>query len=167
MVALDFASIIRGLSLHVCPTVLRLRVGVSAQIPRQRFSDHWDPREGTKMELYGRILRLRQVQERVGLSRSQIYALMQIGRFPKSISLGARAVGWLEAEIEAWIRDRALNRELRETKVSKLSGPLNLASAKFQKVENSSRLNSERRSTKPLASSAIDAAQTERRTVSS
>jgi prophage regulatory protein len=49
------------------------------------------------------ILRLRQVVARTGLSRSTIYERIQAGEFPVQIALGARAVGWLEADIEAWI----------------------------------------------------------------
>ena len=49
------------------------------------------------------ILRLKQVQGRTGLSRSTIYDRMGKGTFPRSINLGARAVGWLESEINAWL----------------------------------------------------------------
>jgi prophage regulatory protein len=49
------------------------------------------------------ILRLRQVSARTGLARSTIYERIKAGEFPAQISLGARAVGWLEAEVEAWI----------------------------------------------------------------
>ena len=49
------------------------------------------------------ILRLRQVIARTGLSRSTIYERVQAGEFPAQIALGARAVGWLESDIEAWI----------------------------------------------------------------
>jgi prophage regulatory protein len=53
-----------------------------------------------------RFLRLRTVVERVALSRSQLYRLVARGTFPRSYRLGARAVGWLECEIEDWIRAR-------------------------------------------------------------
>jgi prophage regulatory protein len=52
------------------------------------------------------ILRLPEVKSRTGLSRSTIYLMMAEGAFPSSISLGARAVGWLESEIENWLGDR-------------------------------------------------------------
>jgi len=52
------------------------------------------------------ILRLPGVRKTVGLSRSQIYLLMSEGKFPASISLGDRAVGWVEAEIQEWLVDR-------------------------------------------------------------
>jgi prophage regulatory protein len=53
------------------------------------------------------ILRLPEVIKVTGLSRSSIYAMIDRGQFPKQITLGARAVGWLDSEIEAWIEKRA------------------------------------------------------------
>ncbi len=52
------------------------------------------------------ILRRKQVEKRTGLSRSTIYLRIQEGTFPRPIKLGARAVGWLENEIEAWLAAR-------------------------------------------------------------
>jgi len=49
------------------------------------------------------ILRRKQVQDRTGLSRSTIYLRISQGSFPKAISLGARAVGWLDSEVDAWL----------------------------------------------------------------
>ena len=53
-----------------------------------------------------RFLRLPEVQDRTGLSRSTIYVRLDQGRFPRSVSLGSRAVGWIEAEVDEWIRER-------------------------------------------------------------
>lgn len=52
------------------------------------------------------LLRLNAVKARTGLSRSTIYLRILRGEFPKQISLGARAVGWLESEIDSWIESR-------------------------------------------------------------
>ena len=49
------------------------------------------------------ILRLPTVKARTGLSRSTIYQRAADGTFPKPVNLGARAVGWIEAEIDAWL----------------------------------------------------------------
>lgn len=54
-----------------------------------------------------RILRLNDVKEKTGLSRSSIYAFVKEGKFPKPISLGDRAVGWIESEIELFLLKRA------------------------------------------------------------
>jgi prophage regulatory protein len=53
-----------------------------------------------------RVLRRHAVQTLTGLSRSTIYARMGAGTFPAAIRLGARSVGWLMEEIEAWIAAR-------------------------------------------------------------
>jgi len=52
------------------------------------------------------ILRLKAVKERVGLSRSTIYARVKPGEFPEPIALGVPAVGWLDAEIEEWLSEQ-------------------------------------------------------------
>jgi len=52
------------------------------------------------------ILRLPKVKERTGLSRSSIYAAVAQNAFPRPVSLGPRAVGWVDEEIEDWIRRR-------------------------------------------------------------
>ncbi|WP_367154248.1 helix-turn-helix transcriptional regulator [Methylomonas sp. HYX-M1] len=49
------------------------------------------------------ILRRKQVEARIGLSRSTIYERIKAGTFPAPISLGAKSVGWLESEIDAWL----------------------------------------------------------------
>lgn len=58
------------------------------------------------------ILRRKQVEARTGLSRSTIYDRLNPKSprydpsFPKQISLGEDAVGWIEAEVDAWIAAR-------------------------------------------------------------
>ncbi len=53
-----------------------------------------------------KILRLPEVKDRTGLSRSTLYLRISEGRFPTPISLGGRAVGWLESEIEKWLEQQ-------------------------------------------------------------
>ena len=53
-----------------------------------------------------RILRLPEVMARTGLSRSTIYLRISQDNFPKPVSLGARAVGWVEAEIQEWLQQQ-------------------------------------------------------------
>ena len=52
------------------------------------------------------ILRLPEVVKTTGLSRSTIYLHIAQKLFPKPISIGPRAVGWLESDIQAWLEDR-------------------------------------------------------------
>ena len=52
------------------------------------------------------ILRLPAVKARTGLSRSSIYLRIARGDFPKPVSLGGRAVGWIESEIQAWLQQQ-------------------------------------------------------------
>ena len=52
------------------------------------------------------ILRLPAVKARTGLSRSTIYLRISEGNFPKPISLGGRAVGWVESDIQAWLQQQ-------------------------------------------------------------
>lgn len=52
------------------------------------------------------ILRLPEVKTRTGLSRSSIYLRVSEGRFPTPISLGGRAVGWIETEINQWLEEQ-------------------------------------------------------------
>lgn len=47
------------------------------------------------------ILRRKQVQSRIGLSRSTLYLRIAEGTFTKPVSLGARAVGWPAHEVAA------------------------------------------------------------------
>lgn len=49
------------------------------------------------------MLRLPAVKARTGLSRSTIYLKISRRDFPVPVRLGARAVGWVEAEVEAWL----------------------------------------------------------------
>ncbi|MEH6445760.1 MAG: AlpA family transcriptional regulator [Oceanospirillaceae bacterium] len=56
--------------------------------------------------MFNKIIRLPEVKVRTGLSTSTIYLHMSKGLFPKAISLGERAVGWLEADIEQWLDKR-------------------------------------------------------------
>lgn len=53
-----------------------------------------------------RILRLPSVELLTGFKRAHIYSLMSQGRFPKSVQLGPRAVGWDSVAIDEWIEAR-------------------------------------------------------------
>lgn len=53
-----------------------------------------------------RVIRLPEVKQRTGLSRSSIYRLMGEARFPQSCKLGERIIAWVEADIDRWLADK-------------------------------------------------------------
>lgn len=53
-----------------------------------------------------RMLREREVLERVPLGRTTIWRMEKEGRFPRRRKLGLRAIGWLESEITEFLRSR-------------------------------------------------------------
>lgn len=52
------------------------------------------------------ILRLHDVLEISGASRSSIYLWVSAGIFPPPVKLGARAVGWRRSDVQRWLADR-------------------------------------------------------------
>lgn len=58
-----------------------------------------------------RVLRIKDVIKRTGLSRSTLYALMKSDpAFPKKVSLSPRTTGVIEHQLDAWIALRASSR---------------------------------------------------------
>jgi prophage regulatory protein len=58
-----------------------------------------------------RIIRLPVVEEKTGLKHSSIYEKIARGEFPSQVVLGQKAVGWVEAEVDAWIDARIFERD--------------------------------------------------------
>ena len=60
-----------------------------------------------------RLIRLKAVLDRTGLSRSVIYALMADGQFPRPAKAysGARTNYWVEGEVDDWVAARVADRE--------------------------------------------------------
>lgn len=58
-----------------------------------------------------RLIRLKDVIDTTGLARSTIYKYTDKGIFPKAVTLGGRAVAWVESEVQEWILERI---ELRD-----------------------------------------------------
>ena len=58
------------------------------------------------------MLRFPTVKARTSLSRSTIYLRISRSTFPAPVSLGGRAVGWIEAEVNAWLTARIAQRRL-------------------------------------------------------
>jgi prophage regulatory protein len=62
-----------------------------------------------------RILRLAQVEAKTGLKHSAIYERIADGNFPKPIPLGKQARGFLESEVDDWIRAQIAKRDTGDT----------------------------------------------------
>lgn len=71
-------------------------------MPNQN-AESGDPRSST-------ILRRPALQAKVGLGYSTIAMMIAAGTFPLPVRLGSRAVGWIEAEVDAWLTARAAER---------------------------------------------------------
>lgn len=54
-----------------------------------------------------RILRIRTVLQRTGLSRSTLYRKIQDGTFPRQVQISIHGAGWRESAINHWIADPA------------------------------------------------------------
>lgn len=52
-----------------------------------------------------RILRLKSVLDRTGLTRSTLYRKMESGSFPRQLKLSARCAGWRESAVAEWMRN--------------------------------------------------------------
>ncbi|MCL1062607.1 AlpA family transcriptional regulator [Shewanella benthica] len=64
------------------------------------------------------LLRLKDVIKCTGLARSTIYKFMDQGAFPKPAPLGARAVAWVEDEVQEWVFARIEERDLENDTLS-------------------------------------------------
>lgn len=58
-----------------------------------------------------RLLRIKEVADRSGLSKSTIYDVSRVGGFPRPVKLSPTMSAWVEAEVDQWIADRIAERE--------------------------------------------------------
>ena len=58
-----------------------------------------------------RILSIKDVRARVPYSSVQICRKERAGEFPGRVRLGANRVGWVEAEVEAWLNSKLAERK--------------------------------------------------------
>ena len=61
--------------------------------------------------LFQRLLPIKQVSDRVGLSRSTIYDMMARNEFPRPVDTSStHTVRWVESEVNNWITERIKER---------------------------------------------------------
>lgn len=58
-----------------------------------------------------RLLSKKDVRDRVLYSPAHIARLEHAGQFPRRVQLGVGRVGWVEEEIDAWLRERIARRD--------------------------------------------------------
>lgn len=75
-------------------------------IPKEVIVGEKVESEATEPRRVTRLIRLPEVQHRVGLGRSTIYRWMAEGKFPKPIQLGGYAVAWAQDDVEEWMAAR-------------------------------------------------------------
>lgn len=52
-----------------------------------------------------RILRIKAVLERTGLSRATLYRKIQQGSFPSQLKISTRCAGWRESAVQGWVNN--------------------------------------------------------------
>jgi prophage regulatory protein len=52
------------------------------------------------------LIRIHTVKELTSLSKSSIYAMVAVGKFPRPIKIGARASAWVKSEVQDFIQER-------------------------------------------------------------
>ena len=58
-----------------------------------------------------RIIRLRTVLDRTGLSRTTLYRKIGDGTFPRQVPISIHGTGWYESAVNSWIANPAGYRE--------------------------------------------------------
>ena len=61
-----------------------------------------------------RLIRLAEVERRTTHRKTEIYRLMRLGEFPRSVRVGPRNVAWVEEEIDAYVDSKIAQREAME-----------------------------------------------------
>ncbi|MFZ6691845.1 helix-turn-helix transcriptional regulator [Undibacterium sp. SXout20W] len=57
------------------------------------------------------LIKIAKVSEMTGFEKTFIYNEMAAGRFPRSISVGSKAVRWVSTEIDQWINEQIASRD--------------------------------------------------------
>lgn len=73
------------------------------------------------LEAVMQLLRIRQVCDLTGLSRSTVYDLMSKGRFPASVRLTDRLIAWRSEDISIWQESRPFTRDIEKSRLSRKS----------------------------------------------
>jgi len=56
--------------------------------------------------MHKNLIRITEVQRRTGYSKAWIYRLLKEKRFPAAVKIGARAIAFIESEVDDWVNQR-------------------------------------------------------------
>ena len=70
--------------------------------PKNTLEDY-----GDQLAAYERVLRLSTLLPVIDISAPTLWRRVKDKSFPQPISLGGRSKGWLQSEVQAWIKERA------------------------------------------------------------
>lgn len=54
-----------------------------------------------------RYIRFKELRQKIPFSRTTFWRLESADKFPKRVQLGPNSVGWLESEVDQWIKEKA------------------------------------------------------------
>lgn len=57
------------------------------------------------------FIRLPEVRQKVGMSKSYIYDLISQDKFPKPVKVSSRISCWVTAEVDQWVQEQIDGRE--------------------------------------------------------
>lgn len=65
------------------------------------------------------ILRPKQLSKKLSVSPATLWRLQHANDFPKKVQLSARAVGWLQSDIDTWLEKKATKSQSSSSEVAK------------------------------------------------
>ena len=75
------------------------------------------------IEVVMRLIRLKEVLNKTGLSKATLYRLISDGQFPTSIKIAYRAVGWEESLVDEWLRSKVSRSNFEQDKAEIKNSP--------------------------------------------
>lgn len=100
--SLTLANAVRGISAY---SLLSSSEGIPILLIRARTHPLFVQGSSVMTENNDRILRIKTVLDRTGLSRSTLYRKIQHGSFPKQVQISIRCAGWRESAVTAWMQN--------------------------------------------------------------
>ncbi|MEJ8850449.1 helix-turn-helix transcriptional regulator [Variovorax rhizosphaerae] len=69
------------------------------------------------------VMRMPELRQAIPLSETRLRQLITLGKFPRPVRLGARAVGWRAGDVRAYLEGLAKEDAERRAGLSKKRGP--------------------------------------------